>query len=141
MGAGVTFQPSLECDRGAQKERQPTVLLVEDDENTRFAMDKLLLQWGYLVLTAETGHDAIGTLERPLAPVDVVLLDAHLPDVDGPALAARLRELEPTLPIVVCTGEADAEEVAALVRSGAVRCFRKPIAADELRAAVDNLLN
>jgi hypothetical protein len=44
------------------------------------------LQWGYLVLTAETGHDAIGMLERPLAPVDVILLDAHLPDVDGPTI-------------------------------------------------------
>src|SRR5262245_45427936 len=101
MGAGVTFQPPLECDRGAQKERQPTVLLLEDDENTRFAMDKLLLQWGYLVLTAETGHDAIGMLERPLAPVDVVWLGAHRRGVDGPALGGRRREGEPTLPSVV----------------------------------------
>jgi DNA-binding response OmpR family regulator len=141
MGADVRSQPPLECDREAEKERQPTVLLVEDDENTLFAMDKLLLRRGYLVLTAETGHDAIGMLERPLAPVDVVLLDAHLPDVDGPALVARLRELEPTLPILVCSGEADAEEVGALVRSGAVRYFRKPIAADEFLAAVETLLN
>jgi len=136
----VSSQPSLKRDRRAAKERQPTVLLVEDDENTLCAMDKLFLRWGYLVLTAETGHDAIGMLEQPIAPVDVVLLDAHLPDVDGPALTARLRELEPTLPIVVCSGEADAEEMAELLRSGAVRCFSKPMPADELRAAVETVL-
>src|SRR6516165_10141796 len=114
MRTDVRSQPCLRREHEAKKERPPTVLLVEDDENTLFAMNKLFLRRGYLVLTAKTGHDAIGMLKQPLAPVDLVLLDAHLPDVDGPALVARLRELEPTLPILVCSGEADAEEVGAL---------------------------
>src|SRR5262245_56779563 len=103
MGAAPSVQSALERARDVEQERQQTVLLVEDDENTLFAVNRLLLRRGYLVLTAETGHDAIGMLVRPLAPVDLVILDSHLPDVDGPALAARLRELKPTLPILVCS--------------------------------------
>ena len=141
MAADPGLQTLVEAPSRAEvAEHQRTVLLVEDDEDTLFAMDKLLTREGYLVLTAESGHDAIGMLEQPLSPIDVVLLDVHLPDVEGTALGARMRELKPALPIVVCTGEAEPEEVAALIRLGAVRYFRKPIRADELLTAVQRAL-
>jgi DNA-binding NtrC family response regulator len=120
---------------------QPTVLLIEDDESTLFAVDKLLTREGYLVLTAGNGHDAIGMVEQPLSPIDVVLLDVHLPDVEGTALGARLRELKPKLPILACSGEAEPNEVAALIRLGAVRYLQKPVAADELLTAVETALD
>jgi CheY-like chemotaxis protein len=120
--------------------RLPTVLIVEDDDDARYAMDSVLAREGYLVLTAATGRDAISTLQEPLSPIDVVLMDVHLPDVDGPALCARVRELYPELPIVVCSGEADAQEIAALLRLGAVRYFRKPVGVDELLSSVEAML-
>jgi DNA-binding NtrC family response regulator len=122
-------------------EHEPTVLVVDDDEDTRFAMSQVLAQEGYLVLTAATGHDAVATLREPLSRIDVVLLDVHLPDVSGTELCARLRELYPDLPVLVCTGEADSEEVAELVRLGAIRYFRKPMAVDELLSTVEAALS
>jgi two-component system, NtrC family, nitrogen regulation response regulator NtrX len=119
---------------------EPTVLVVEDDEDTRFAMSQVLAQEGYLVLTAATGHDAIATLREPLSRIDVVLLDVHLPDVNGTELCSRLRELYPDLPVVVCSGEADSEEIAELVRLGAIRYFRKPVTVDELLSTVESAL-
>jgi DNA-binding NtrC family response regulator len=106
-----------------------------------FALDKLLTGEGYLVLTAGSGHDAIGMVKQPLSPIDVVLLDVHLPDVEGMALGARMRELKPALPIVVCTGQAEPEEGAALVWLGAVQYFRKPVGADKLLTAVETALD
>jgi DNA-binding NtrC family response regulator len=141
MGAEFKVQPLLEASSGTGLgQHQPTVLLVEDDESTLFAVDELLTRAGYLVLTAGTGHDAIGMLEQPLSPIDVVLLDLRLPDVEGLALGTRLRELKPELPILVCSGETDPEQVAALVRLRAVRYFRKPVGADELLSAVEAAL-
>ena len=138
MDTDLESQPLLEAISGTGLgEHQPTVLLVEDDENTLFAIEKLLTRAGYLVLTAGSGHDAICKLEQPLSPIDVVVLDVRLPDVQGAAIGARMRELKPGLPIVVCSGEAGLDEVAALVRLGRVRYFRKPVRADELLAAVD----
>jgi DNA-binding response OmpR family regulator len=119
------------------KSHQPTVLLVEDDELVRDAMTRILVREGYLVLTASTGHDAIGLLRTPLSPIDVVLLDVHLPDVSGTDLCARLREMHPNMPVVVCTGEAAPEETAELFRLGVNRYFCKPIAMEELLATVE----
>ena len=122
------------------KKHQPTVLLVEDDETTRNVMTRILVREGYLVLTAQSGHDGLSTLRTPLSPIDVVLLDVHLPDVSGIDLCARIRELHPELPIVVCTGEAEPEEAARLLALGVHRYFRKPIAVDELLATVEAAL-
>jgi two-component system NtrC family response regulator len=141
MGTEIGFQPhsdenSVRCER----KHQPTVLLVEDDENALFAMDKILTDQGYMVLTATSGHDAIGMLAQPLSPINVVLLDVRLPDVDGFALGARIRELKPTLPILVFSGEAAPEEVAGIEKMGAVCYLRKPIGTEELLMAVERAL-
>jgi DNA-binding response OmpR family regulator len=116
--------------------RQPTVLLVEDDEDTRFALARTLVREGFLVLTAPTGHDAVGILRSELAPVDVVLLDVGLPDVSGVDLCARLRELDPNLQVVVCSGEAERDDVARLLELGVLCYFRKPIAPGEVLATI-----
>jgi DNA-binding response OmpR family regulator len=117
--------------------RQPTVLLVEDDEDTRFALTRILAREGYLVLTAATGHDAVGVLWDVSEPIDVVLLDVGLPDVSGVDLCARLRELRPATSVVVLTGEAEPADAARLLELGVRRYFRKPIEPDELLATVE----
>jgi DNA-binding response OmpR family regulator len=119
---------------------QPTVLVVEDDETARDAMTRILVREGYLTMTAESGHDALGFLRTPLSPIDVVILDVHLPDVSGIDLCARIRELHPDMPVVVCTGEADPEEATRLLQLGVHRYFRKPIGVDELLATVEAAL-
>jgi CheY-like chemotaxis protein len=118
----------------------PTVLVVEDDEATRLAMASWLTREGYLVLTAADGHEAAGHLERPLEPIDVVVLDVGLPDVDGIALCEKVREMYPAMPVVVCSGHAEPAEVARLLELGASRYFRKPVEPDELLAAVESSL-
>jgi DNA-binding response OmpR family regulator len=119
---------------------QPTVLLVEDDEITRNAMARILAREGYLILTAEGAHDALSILHAPLSPIDVVLLDVHLPDASGIDLCARIREMNPALPVVVCTGEAEPDESVRLLQLGVHRYFRKPIGVDELLATVEAAL-
>jgi DNA-binding response OmpR family regulator len=111
---------------------QPTVLLVEDDELVSDALTRILVREGYLVLTAATGHDAIGLLRTPATAIDVVVLDIGLPDVSGADLCARFREFFPNLPVLVCTGAADPEEVRELRNLGITRFFSKPIAVDDL---------
>jgi two-component system C4-dicarboxylate transport response regulator DctD len=126
-------------DVGAEHD-QPTVLFVEDDEDFRFAMNRLLAGEGYLVLTAATARDALGVLRAPLSPVDVTVLDVHLPDTSGTDLFPLLRRRLPAAPVIVCTGEATPEEGAELLRLGAHRYLRKPVSADELLAAVEACL-
>jgi DNA-binding response OmpR family regulator len=121
--------------------RQPTVLLVEDDELVSDALTRILVREGYLVLTAATGHDAIGLLRTPATAIDVVVLDIGLPDVSGADLCARFREFFPNLPVLVCTGAADPEEVRELRNLGITHFFSKPIAVDELVKGVQRALD
>jgi two-component system KDP operon response regulator KdpE len=119
---------------------QPTVLLVEDDEMVRDAMCRALVCAGYLVMTAGSGHDAIGFLRTPLSPIDIVLLDIQLPDVSGIDLCARFRELQPNLPVVVCSGRTDPEEGEELLKLGIKGFFAKPFAMDELLATMHDVV-
>jgi DNA-binding response OmpR family regulator len=137
MANGEVTRPERDGDGADGEPRQPTVLVVEDDESTRFAMATLLAQEGYLVLTAATAHDALATLHCPLSAIDVVLLDVHLPDASGIDICARLREQHPGLPVIVCTGEATPDEAAQLLRLGAHRYLQKPVTPDELLATVE----
>jgi DNA-binding response OmpR family regulator len=115
-------------------------LLVEDDELVSDAVTRILVREGYLVLTAATGHDAIGLLRTPATHVDVIVLDIGLPDVSGTDLCARIREFLPHLPVIVCTGAADPEQVRELRNLGITRFYSKPIAVDDLVDGVHRVL-
>src|SRR5205085_3620209 len=119
---------------------QPTVLLVEDDDLVLDAMTRMLVRRGYYVLTAASGHDAIGLLRAPLQPINVIILDVNLPDVSGIDLCARIRELHPVMPVVVCTGSTDPADLVELLRMGVSRYIRKPVPMAELLASVEAAL-
>jgi DNA-binding response OmpR family regulator len=120
--------------------RSFTVLLVEADEATRLYFAQVLSRHGYCVVTAPTGRDAVAACWDMTEPVDMVLLDVHLPDVSGVELCARLRERNPDLPVVVCSGEASPQEVARLLGLDARRYYQKPVEPDELLATVGAVL-
>jgi DNA-binding response OmpR family regulator len=109
---------------------------VVDDETLRFAMTNLLVRAGYLVLTVATAREALTSLEEPLITPAVAVLDIGLPDASGAELCARLREWDPRLPVIVCTGAATPEEADRLLRLGVDRYFVKPVSPDELLASV-----
>ena len=116
---------------------QPTVLLVEDDELVMDAMTRTLVRQGYLVLSARSGHDAMSLMYTPLQPINVVVLDLNLPDVSGIDLCARIHELHPSLPVVVCTGGTDPADAEGLINLGVRRFFHKPVPMADLIASVE----
>jgi CheY-like chemotaxis protein len=86
-------------DRGAP---QPTVLVVDDDADALRSVARLLETCGFRVVVTTSGAEAIARL-RDTDDVDVVLTDVVMPQLSGPALAAELRTLRPSLPVVLMT--------------------------------------
>jgi two-component system, OmpR family, KDP operon response regulator KdpE len=109
----------------------PTVLVVEDDTETRSALVRELVSGGYTVVEAADGRAALErwAARRP----DLVLLDLGLPDMDGLQVVGAIRR-EAATPIVILSGRyEEAEKVEALDR-GADDYVTKPFGVDELRA-------
>jgi two-component system chemotaxis response regulator CheB len=78
----------------------------------------------------EDGQAAIDFLERAGTPPDVLLVDIHMPRLDGFEVTRRIMETRP-LPIIICTATADPHELAVTFRSieaGALACVEKPVA-------------
>jgi two-component system KDP operon response regulator KdpE len=110
---------------------QATILIVEDDPPIRRLLRTTLSAHDYRVLEAPTGSDALSAMRhhRP----DLVLLDLGLPDIDGQALIARIREISP-VPIVVLSSRGDEGAKVAALDAGADDYVTKPFGADELMA-------
>ena len=79
------------------------VLLCIDDEPIVLYFTKLLLEAaGYDVLTADNGLDGVRVFDA--SHVDAVILDYRMPEMDGGAVARRMRELKPQVPIIMYSG-------------------------------------
>jgi PAS domain S-box-containing protein len=104
-----------------------TVLVVEDnDVNMRLARD-LLRRAGYRVVTARDGQGALEQLERH--PVDAVLMDIQLPDMDGLEATARIRERPAWLgiPIIAMTAHAMKGDAERFIQAGLDDVLSKPV--------------
>ena len=101
-----------------------TVLVVDDHPGFR-ALVRMLLEDGGYAVVAEAGDGASALAAARAVRPDAVLLDVHLPDMDGFAVAAALTNEQPAPRVVLTSTDAD-EAVGSLVRrSGAVRFVPK----------------
>ena len=109
----------------------PSVLIVEDDAETRAALARELMARGYRVELAGDGREALArwAARRP----DLVLLDLGLPDFDGGAIIRRIRR-EAATPIVILSGRYEERAKVEALEHGADDYVTKPFGVDELNA-------
>jgi DNA-binding NtrC family response regulator len=115
------------------------VLVVDDEKNIQLTLSRALSMAGYAVETAGGGREA---LEKIAAlPVDVVVMDVRMPDLDGLAVLEKARETRPELPVVIMSGHGSIETVRSAFKLGAFDYLEKPITEkDKLLVAVKNAL-
>jgi CheY-like chemotaxis protein len=116
------------------------VLFVEDDTSARDGYVTYLTGCEYIVMPAETGHQAL-TLAFSWAP-DVIVLDLGLPDIDGWEVARRLKASEQTalIPIVALTAADLPHERVSAMRAGCDRHVTKPCTPAHLVAEIQRLI-
>jgi CheY-like chemotaxis protein len=91
--------------------RKPTILCVDDEPNGLSGREFLLRQHGYDVVATTSGRESLDLLET--AAVDGVVLDYRMPEMMGDAVAARMKELRPGVPIMLLSAQ-DSVPAAAL---------------------------
>lgn len=118
------------------------ILHVDDDEGIR-ALTELAFSLGgqATVRSAASGAEAISALEAGCRP-DVILLDVMMPDLDGPGVLAKVRELpgHERTPVIFMTAQSQAHELDRLIALGGIGVIIKPFDPLALPGRVDDLL-
>ena len=116
------------------------ILIVDDDPVQRRLVEAMVGKFGYAPVTAESGEQAVALLtggER----FDCVVLDLVMPDLDGMAVLARLREAGINVPVIVQTAHGGIDNVVSAMRAGAVDFAVKPVGAERLQVSLRNAID
>jgi CheY-like chemotaxis protein len=116
------------------------VLLVDDEESIRDATGKALELFGYRVMTACNGAEAVSVFVRNREIIDVVLTDMSMPVMDGPAMIAALRTIEPKVRIVASSGLNDNGKFMKAAGCQSVRFVPKPYTAEAILGTLRDVL-
>ena len=117
------------------------ILVVDDDPIQRRLLEAMARRFGYDVETLDSGEAALDRLQavdRP--PVSLLILDLVMPDLDGMAVLARMRQREIAAPAIVQTANGSIEAVISAMRAGAVDFVVKPVGAERLQVSIKNAL-
>lgn len=120
------------------RQPQPRILVVEDEQPMRVVLCDCLKRQGYRVLQAEDGATAleIALREQP----DLIVLDVMMPRLDGLAVCAELRRLDRPVPVLMLTAKGTIEDRVRGLDVGADDYLVKPFSREELLARVRALL-
>lgn len=120
-------------------EHGPVILVVDDSLEMQRYMRLLLELDSYQVEVVGSGEDALELVRRGFIP-SLVLLDLQLPGIDGLHTLRRLKKLRPSMPIILCSAEADEEKVQLALAHGAQAYLHKPVQQLYLSAAIQRSL-
>jgi two-component system, cell cycle sensor histidine kinase and response regulator CckA len=98
------YFPTVDVEPQARNEESQTVLLVDDTDSVRDMIERLLTGFGYHVLVARDGAQALEVSDKHQGQIDLLLSDVVMPGIGGPELAIRLRMRRPTLRVLLMSG-------------------------------------
>jgi len=103
----------------------PCIMAVDDDPNALFGLTQILTEEGFKVITAANGKEALKTLKAN--SIDIVITDEKMPDVSGLELLAKIKALDPDLPVILLTAFGSVPLAVEALKRGAYYFFEKPI--------------
>ncbi|HET6490579.1 MAG TPA: response regulator [Syntrophales bacterium] len=151
--AGTTFRvylPALEGDRAAplKEERRKgdyrgaeTILIVDDEADILDIAQNTLEQFGYTVLTARSGEEAVETYSRQGKQINLVILDLGMPGMGGEKCLRELLRINPSVTVLIASGYAATQTVHNILEAGATGFMAKPYRLEDMLKKVRDLLD
>jgi signal transduction histidine kinase len=132
----VTAVEPREAPRGSE-----TILLAEDDDALRSLGARVLGAFGYNVLVARTGGDALRIVAEHRGPIDLVATDVVMPEMSGSQLVEKVLKARPGIRVLFMSGYTDDEVMRRGVIDGATAFLQKPFTPDMLAHKVRAVLD
>jgi len=129
-------------DKGANSHTggRETILLVEDNEITRQAIQETLETLGYRVLAAGSGREALALFDEHEKTIDLVLSDMVMPEMSGVEFYQALEARHPNVKVMVATGYPLADEGRELLERGVLAWIQKPFSTSDLALKIREVL-
>ncbi|WP_303721080.1 response regulator [Malonomonas rubra] len=115
------------------------VLIVDDEENARIGLKKLLALEGFQVDAVENGFEALEYLANH--PVDLVITDINMPEMNGLVFLRELNRSYPTVNVIMVTAYGGVESYLEAMNLGAFEYLNKPVRLEELKAVMERIFN
>ncbi len=115
-----------------------TILLVDDDEDLAFAIKLWLERKNHKIEVASAGLEALEQMKY--GQFDLIILDGHLPDMEGIDVCRQFRSSGGAVPILMLSGIASEKDINAGLAAGANDYLAKPFAMKELTLRMESLL-
>lgn len=115
------------------------IMLVDDSRTIRNIQKNVLKQIGFEdIIDAEDGVVALRLFNE--APPDLMLVDWNMPNMDGITLIRKIREINKTIPMIMCTTEAEKSRVLEAIKAGVNNYIVKPFTAESLNEKISQTL-
>jgi DNA-binding NtrC family response regulator len=115
------------------------ILIVDDEENARIGLSKLLSQEGYQVSAVGNGHEALEFLGNE--HVSLVITDINMPEMDGLVFLRELNREYPSTDVIMITAYGGVESYLEAMNLGAFEYLNKPIKLDELKSVMKKIFH
>ena len=149
VGEGTTFDIYFPAQQTGEIERSKepvgeaiipgrgeTILLVDDERNIRNVARDMLNRFGYNVLTAISGEEALETFEGERGEIDLIILDLNMPGMGGHRCLEELLQIEPKAKVIIASGYSANRKAREAIKSGALGFITKPYHYTEILKSV-----
>ncbi len=113
------------------------ILVVDDEENARVALAKILSREGYEVATAGNGYEALNFLRNK--EVDLIITDINMPEMNGISFLRELNQSHPSCNVIMITAHAEVETYMEAMNLGAFEYINKPLNVEDLKKIIAKL--
>lgn len=111
--------------------------MVDDEENTRLALTRLLSREGYEVKTAANGLEALSSLRNN--PAELIITDLNMPEMNGLSFLRELNREYPASNVIMITAFGEVESYLEALNLGAFEYLNKPLRLEELRKVMGKM--
>jgi len=115
-------------------EQAKRILVVDDEENARIALSKILTREGYDVASAANGYEALNYLRGK--DVDLIITDINMPEMNGMAFLRELNKVHPASNVIMITAYGEVESYIEAMDLGVFEYINKPVKIDELKKII-----
>ena len=112
------------------------ILVVDDEPSICEVLCEALTLKGYKVILARNGHEALDMIRE--GTVSAVITDIRMPKMSGTVLLRRIKEISPTVPVIIITGYATVNDAVDLMKQGATDYIPKPFSIARLHEIVES---